>query len=124
MVDDEAMIFHARYDAIIQNRFYIKALTAPVDLAECPHRPYHAPLHKYFLPAATTLCLNTGLPIFVSVLENGFIIAFSHISNTSPKNCRIASSVCGLVGLLGMPVLLLEEEEEVPPRVVDGGTEV
>lgn len=80
-------------------------------------------LHKYFLPAAVTLCLNTGLPIFPSVVANGFIIAFSQTSKTSPKNCRIASSVCGLVGLFGMLVLL---DDEVPrlALLVEGGTEV
>lgn len=30
---------------------------------------------------------------------------FNHTSLTSVKNKRIASSVCGLVGLLGMPPL-------------------
>ena len=37
-------------------------------------------LHRYFFPAATTLCLNTGLPILLSVLENGFITAFNQSS--------------------------------------------
>lgn len=79
--------------------------------------------YRYFFPAATTLCLNTGLPIFPSALENGFIIAFSQISKTSPKNCLIASSVWGLVGLFGILVLL----EDEPPRLaapVEGGRDV
>lgn len=84
------------------------------------HDPLH---HKYFLPAATTLCLNTGLPIFPSVLANGFIIAFSHTSKTSPKNCRIASSVCGLAGLFGI-LVLVEDEAPRLAVAVEGGTEV
>ena len=83
----------------------------------------HTLLHKYFFPAATTLCLNTGLPILLSVLINGFIIAFIQTSKTSPKNCLIASSVCGLVGLFGILVLL---DDDVPRLAVpvEGGTEV
>lgn len=56
---------------------------------------------------------------------NGFITAFSQLSNTSAKNCRIASSVCGLVGLLAIEVLpgtLDAEEREVEVEV--GGLEV
>ena len=95
------------------------------------HRPvlqepiplYRPLLHKYFLPAAVTLCLNTGLPILPSVVENGFIIAFNQTSNTSPKNCRIASSVCGLVGLFGMLVLLDDEAPRLAAPV-ESGTEV
>ena len=37
-------------------------------------------------------------------------MAFVQTSKTSPKNCLIASSVCGLVGLLGMAVLELDED--------------
>lgn len=84
---------------------------------------YNALLHKYFLPAATTLCLKTGLPIFPSVLANGFMIAFSQTSNTSPKNCRMASSVCGLVGLFGM-LVLPDDEVPRPAVLVEDGTEV
>jgi len=80
-------------------------------------------LYKYFLPAAATLCLNTGLPNFPSTLANGFITALIHTSNTSPKNCRIASSVCGLVGLLGM-LVLLELEERLLAVLLEGGWEV
>lgn len=70
-----------------------------------------------------TLCLNTGLPNFPSTLANGLITALVHTSNTSPKNCLIASSVCGLVGLFGMLVELLLELP-LPPEVVEGGVEV
>ena len=80
-------------------------------------------LHRYFFPAATTLCLNTGLPILLSVLEKGFMMAFSHTSKTSPKNCLIASSVCGLVGLFGM-LVLLEDEAPRPGAPVEVGSEV
>lgn len=60
------------------------------------------------------------------------MIAFNQTSNTSAKNCRIASSVCGLVGLLAMlvlPVVVLptEREEEEPVALrerVEGGREV
>lgn len=55
------------------------------------------------------------------MLANGFIIAFVQTSNTSPKKARIASSVCGLVGLFGIDVLADEEDR---PVVVDGGLEV
>lgn len=79
--------------------------------------------HKYFFPAPTTLCLKTGLPNFPSTLAKGFMIAFVHTSKTSPKNCRIASSVCGLVGLFGMLVFTLEEERELEV-VVDEGVDV
>ena len=51
------------------------------------------------------------------------MIAFSQTSKTSPKNCLIASSVCGLVGLFGILVLL---EDEVPRLAapVEGGRDV
>ena len=77
---------------------------------------------RYFFPAATTLCLNTGLPSFPSTLANGLMIAFIQISNTSPKNARIASSVCGLVGLFGIDVL--EDDEDRLAVVVEAGVEV
>jgi hypothetical protein len=48
------------------------------------------------------------------------MIAFVHTSKTSPKNCRIASSVCGLVGLFGILVFTLEEERELEVVVEDG----
>lgn len=76
--------------------------------------------HKYFFPAPTTLCLKTGLPSFPSTLAKGFITAFVHTSNTSPKNCRIASSVCGLVGLFGILVFTLDEERELEVVVEEG----
>lgn len=76
--------------------------------------------HRYFLPAPTTLCLKTGLPNLPSTLAKGFITAFVHASNTSPKNCRIASSVCGLVGLFGILVFTLEEERELEVVVEEG----
>lgn len=103
--------------------FHISALRAqPRTLLEI-HSLHNVLFHKYFLPAATTLCLKTGLPIFPSVLANGFIIAFNQTSNTSPKNCRIASSVWGLVGLFGIVVVF---EDEVPRLavLVEGGMEV
>lgn len=81
--------------------------------------------HKYFFPAATTLARNTGLVSCASMPWNGFITAFNQLSNTSAKNCRIASSVCGLVGLLAMDVLpgrLDADEREVVVEV--GGWEV
>lgn len=89
--------------------------------------------YKYFFPAATTLARKTGLPKGVSTRQKGFMIAFNQTSKTSAKNCRIASSVCGLVGLLAMlvlPVVVLpaEREEEEPPVAlrerVEGGREV
>ena len=46
------------------------------------------------------------------------MIALIQISNTSAKKSRIASSVCGLVGLFAISVLLLFELDEV------GGVEV
>ena len=103
--------------------FHIDVLSAYPSTRARVHSLYNALLHKYFLPAATTLCLNTGLPILLSVLANGFIMAFSQTSKTSPKNCLIASSVCGLVGLFGILVLL---DDEVPRLavLVEGGTEV
>ena len=62
----------------------------PSGCHERPYRPrrtwlrlqylYRALLHTNFFPAATTLCLNTGLPILLSVLENGFMMAFSQSS--------------------------------------------
>ena len=51
------------------------------------------------------------------------MIAFVHASKTSAKNALIASSVCGLAGLLGIDVLL-EDDEPRLPVVVDGGVEV
>lgn len=89
-------------------------------------------LHKYFFPAATTLARKTGLLKGVSTRQNGFMIAFNQTSKTSAKNCRIASSVCGLVGLLAMlvlPVVVLptEREDEAPVALrerVEGGREV
>lgn len=89
-------------------------------------------LHKYFFPAATTLARKTGLPKGVSTRQNGFMIAFNQTSKTSARNCRIASSVCGLVGLLAMlvlPVVVLptEREDEAPVALrerVEGGREV
>ena len=51
------------------------------------------------------------------------MIAFVHTSKTSPKNCLMASSVCGLVGLFGIDVLELDEDRELAV-VVEGGTEV
>lgn len=54
-----------------------------------------------------------------SVPVKGFMIAFSHASKTSPKNPLIASSVCGLVGLLGMLVLALPELDfPLPPPML------
>lgn len=79
--------------------------------------------HKYFFPAAATLCLKTGLPSLSSTLANGLIMALVHTSRTSPKNCLIASSVCGLVGLFGMDVLELDEDR-LPAVVLDEGVEV
>lgn len=60
------------------------------------------------------------------------MIAFNQTSKTSAKNCRIASSVCGLVGLLAtlvLPVVVLptEREDEAPVALrerVEGGREV
>lgn len=51
------------------------------------------------------------------------MMAFIQTSKTSPKNCRIASSVCRLVGLFGILVLL---DDAVPRLAVleEGGTEV
>ena len=115
----EAHIPHVESGGI----FHISALRAhPQTLVEV-YSLHNVLPHRYFLPAATTLCLNTGLSIFPSVLANGFIIAFNQISNTSPKNCRIASSVCGLVGLFGIVVVF---EDEVPRLavLVEGGMEV
>lgn len=85
----------------------------------------HPSSHRYFFPAATTLVRNTGLVSLASMPWNGFITAFNQLSNTSAKNCRIASSVCGLVGLLAIDVLpgMLEaEDREVEAEV--GGWEV
>ncbi len=103
----------------------ISTLLAPTDWvgSESIPRPVSLSFHRYFLPAATTLCLNTGLAILPSVLANGFMMALSQTSKTSPKNCRIASSVCGLVGLLGT-LVLLEEEAPRLAATVDEGTEV
>lgn len=78
--------------------------------------------HRYFLPAAVTLCLNTGLASFPSTLAKGLIIAFVHTSNTSPKKALIASSVCRLVGLFGIDVLELDEDRLA--LVVEDGVEV
>jgi len=50
-------------------------------------------------------------------------MALVHTSRTSPKNCLIASSVCGLVGLFGMDVLELDEDR-LPAVVLDDGVEV
>lgn len=41
------------------------------------------------------------------------MMALIQTSNTSLKNSRIASSVCGLVGLFAISVLLLFELDEV-----------
>ena len=65
----------------------------------------------------------------------GLITLFNHTSFTSLKNSRIASSVCGLVGLFGIPPLpaplalllllrmrelVLAEDEEVVEREDEG----
>lgn len=49
--------------------------------------------------------------------------ALIHTSKTSPKNCRIASSVCGLAGLFGI-LVLLELEERLLAELVEGGWDV
>ena len=49
--------------------------------------------------------------------------ALIQTSKTSPKNCLIASSVCGLVGLFGILVPLpleLEAREPIPEALVEG----
>lgn len=89
-------------------------------------RGKHLPHHKYFFPAATTRARNTGLAITVSTPQNGFITAFSHTSNTSAKNWRMASSVCGLVALFAIevpPVTPAADEDEAW-RSDEGGVEV
>ena len=66
---------------------------------------------RYFLAAAKTLCLKTGLPSVISTPWNGFMIAFTQTSKISVKNSLTASSVCGLVGLFAMSVLALLEAD-------------
>ena len=61
-------------------------------------------LQSHFRPAAVTRCLNTGLLISLPIRKKGFIRVFAHNSKTSVMNWRIASSVCGLVGLCGIDV--------------------
>ncbi len=46
--------------------------------------------------------------------------ALIQTSKTSPKNCRIASSVCGLVGLFGILVLELLDERLLAVDVEGG----
>ena len=55
---------------------------------------------------------------------NGFITAFNHASNTSAKKSRNASSVCGLVGLLGIVAVFPDDEDVEARRRDDGEFEV
>ena len=83
--------------------------------------------YRNFFPAASTLARKTGLVSSWLMPWNGFITAFTHASYTSLKNKRMASSVCGLVGLIGTdaePPLPADEgadPPEVRPRSVEGG---
>lgn len=74
-------------------------------------------IQRYFFPAPTTLARKTALlsnpPSTSSAPAKGLKHALIQFSNTSQKNKRIASSVCGLVGLFGMP-----PAEEPPPPVM------
>ena len=121
-VADEATMSLMQLDVGVRNGWH-KRLYSPRRTWLQLQSLCSALLHRYFFPAATTLCLNTGLPILLSVLENGFMMALSQTSKTSPKNCLIASSVCGLVGLFGM-LVLLEDEAPRPGAPVDVGSEV
>ena len=63
------------------------------------------------------------------MLWNGFIVALIHTSKTSQKNKRMASSVCGLAGLLAMEPapeveLLKVEEEDADEVEEESGLEV
>lgn len=44
------------------------------------------------------------------------MVALTHTSHTSVKNCRIASSVCGLVGLVAIEVEVEEDEDDMEDR--------
>ena len=56
---------------------------------------------------------------------NGFITALTHASYTSVKKSRSASSVCGLVGFVGMAALPPELDEVLPrPSRLDAGAAV
>ena len=79
-------------------------------------------LHRNFFAAVNTLALNTGLAKALLMPWKGFIIAFTQVSYTSPKNSRIASSVCGLVGFVGIVAALPApaEAEARASREVEG----
>lgn len=81
--------------------------------------------HRNFLPVVKTLVLNTGLDNVLLMPWKGFIIDFTQTSYTSVKNSLTASSVCGLVGLVGIVAALpAPVVAEARARSEDDGAEV
>jgi hypothetical protein len=64
-------------------------------------------IYRYFLPAAATLALNTGLRIGMSTLQNGLMMLLIQLSYTSLKKFFILSSLAGIVDELPLPYPLI-----------------